>query len=103
MAAQDLGRLGGAVAGFDRDDGAAGLEFALVVLGLVLGHARADQGAEQPDDAGTDRRVREDHPQRARRDRGADDRDHPGQHAEAGERTQPQPGQDTRHGARFGV
>jgi hypothetical protein len=59
------------------DDGVAGLELALVVVGLLLGDAQADQGADQSaDDPAADQPHQCPGRQAAHR--------RPGQHAEAG-------------------
>ena len=84
---QDGGRLVGPAAGIDRDDRPPGLEFALIVLGLMLRDARTHEGTDEPGDAGPGRRVGEDDSQGSRRDGGTDDGDHARQDAEPGEGT----------------
>ena len=86
--------LVGAAVGVDRHDGAARLELAVIVLGLLLGDAIADEGPGQAGDGGPGRGIGEDDAQGAGRDGRADDGDDPGQDAEARQGPQAQPGQD---------
>ena len=90
-------------AGVDRHDGPPRLEFILIVFRLVLGEPGPDEGTDEPGDARTGRRVREDDAQGAGRDGGADDGNHPRQDAEPGEGTQAQAGQGTGQGTRAGM
>ena len=71
-----------AAVGRDRHDGPARLEFAVIVLRLLLGDAIADEGPGQARDGGPGRGVGEEDAQGAARDGRADDGDHPGQDAE---------------------
>src|SRR5688500_19445189 len=49
---EEVGGFGGSGAGLDGDDGAAGLELALVVARLVFGDAQAGHGDEDAADGG---------------------------------------------------
>src|SRR5262249_28810618 len=58
VAAQDRDGLVVAVAGLDGDEGAAGLDLAVVVAGLLLRDAQPDQSADQPAGGGAGRGAR---------------------------------------------
>ena len=81
----------------------ARLEFAVIVLGLLLGDAGADEGPGQARDGGPGRGIREDDAQGAGRDGRADDGDDPGEDAEARQGPQAQPGQEAGDGPFLGI
>ena len=82
---QDGRRFVGLAVCRDGHDGPARLKFLVVVLGLVLGHARPNEGPDQTGDAGPGCGVGENDPQGAGGNGRAHDGDHPGQDAHARE------------------
>src|SRR5438067_178788 len=77
-AGENVGGLGGAPVGADGDDGAAGVELALVIAGLLLGDAQPRQGAKDSADGGAGDGAAEERRHHAARDDRAYARDEHG-------------------------